>query len=279
MPCSPTLSCYAILCLHTTLLPADCSLLLYRQVPALHAHQGHLPPRTQVIAVENELKQQQSRQDLAALLRSIQEHERSKLQLTMSLHALRQAHREQMFTWQNPPDPAADADAVGNEPAVHSHAGHRPGCIGCSEQTCSNPAQKVTRAEYEAAVGEAQLQLDNTVRGINEVRGLPGVLPGWVRPLLLTHWHCCAWEGRLSVAPVPGIAAASSSGAACLYRLPSGSAQACDPCTMRAALLRMPVNTHCTRVQHCYIPCLLSTAPPPLPHCRSLRSCAMQWRS
>jgi hypothetical protein len=65
---------------------------------------------------------------------------------------------------------------VGNEPVRpkqqqhhhHEHQHQEQSCGGCSEQSCSNPAQRVTRAEYEAAVAEAQLQLDAAVHAINE---------------------------------------------------------------------------------------------------------------
>lgn len=78
-----------------------------------------------VIAVETALRDALGRADLAAVLRRVQEAERSKLRLTVSHHALRRAHALLSFSWQHesePEDPAAVATTLAADGAAAAAA-------------------------------------------------------------------------------------------------------------------------------------------------------------
>jgi hypothetical protein len=86
----------------------------------------------QVIAIEQALAGPLGQPQAAELLRSLQENEREKLQLTLSLQALKAAHEHQRFSWQA--EEGADAAGVG-------WPGHVCG-VGCSHQ---GPADEPTQ--------------------------------------------------------------------------------------------------------------------------------------
>ncbi|KAG1666884.1 hypothetical protein FOA52_013517 [Chlamydomonas sp. UWO 241] len=128
----------------------------------------------QVIAVERALADEQGRADLARLLRRVQEGEREKLRLTLVLQALRSPHAIGAFSWQrvgdgedgedvDPLDPPAPPRwcGCGNRAAADApgHEGHGHGAAAPPEPT---------KAEWAAALREAQLELDGRVRGIND---------------------------------------------------------------------------------------------------------------
>lgn len=92
--------------------------------------------------------------DLAALLRQVQEQEREMLQSTLALQALRVARVHRRLGWQDGDDEGVGADG----PPQHSCGHHH--------HDCSPPAGP-TKAEYEAAVGEAIRSLQSTVTTIN----------------------------------------------------------------------------------------------------------------
>lgn len=127
----------------------------------------------QVIFAETCLKQELQRPDLAALLRVVQEQEREKLRLTLSLQSLKQALAFETFSWQH----EEDVDIL--EPKA-------PRTCGCSSAPALSPGQtqagshsahhshthdhaiaEPTEAEYNSAVKEAQLLLDEHIREIN----------------------------------------------------------------------------------------------------------------
>eukprot|EP00887_Chlorella_sp_A99_P003665 scaffold7.g3665.t1 len=94
------------------------------------------------------------RQDLAGLLRGVQEQERRKLELTLSLQALKAAHAQRRFSWQH--------EEAAEERGAHAH-GDECGA-GCAHGAVPEP----TQAEWEAAVREAYRELQATITSINE---------------------------------------------------------------------------------------------------------------
>lgn len=72
--------------------------------------------------MEAALRDQLQRPDLAALLRRVQEAERNKLQLTVSLQSLKRAHALSSFSWQRHPD-APSAAAAADMPSIRSVSG------------------------------------------------------------------------------------------------------------------------------------------------------------
>lgn len=93
--------------------------------------------------------------DLASLLRQVQEQEREKLQSTLALQALRAARVHQRLPWENAGDEGVGAEA--STTCTHHHA-HGHACA---------PPPAPTKAEYEAALGEAIRSLQSTVTTIN----------------------------------------------------------------------------------------------------------------
>lgn len=96
--------------------------------------------------------------DLAALLRQVQEQEREKLQSTLALQALRAARAHKRLGWQD-----GDDEGVGAENTPHCAGHHHHSEAG---HACSPPAAP-SKAEYEAALGEAIRSLQSTVTTIN----------------------------------------------------------------------------------------------------------------
>lgn len=107
----------------------------------------------QVRAAEAGLREA-GRQDLAGLLRGVQEQERRKLELTLSLQALKAAHAQRRFSWQH--------EEAAEERGAHAH-GDECGA-GCAHGAVPEP----TQAEWEAAVREAYRELQATITSINE---------------------------------------------------------------------------------------------------------------
>lgn len=96
--------------------------------------------------------------DLAQLLRQVQEQEREKLQSTLALQALRAARVHKRLGWEDDADEGLGAQSASHVCGHHHHAdGH----------ACSPPAAP-TKAEYEAALSEAIRSLQSTVTTINE---------------------------------------------------------------------------------------------------------------
>eukprot|EP00877_Chromochloris_zofingiensis_P007611 jgi/Chrzof1/3102/Cz12g12030.t1 len=91
-----------------------------------------------VIAVENCLRDDVSRSDLTALLRSVQSHEKNKLQLTLSLQALKAAHAAGRFSWQQ--QGGGDDSDVGH--ASDQNHGDHPAGPGQSSVTAGSDDQR-----------------------------------------------------------------------------------------------------------------------------------------
>ncbi len=91
----------------------------------------------QVRALEQQLGGPLAQPQAAELLRALQERERDKLQLTLSLQALKAAHAHGNFSWQ-----AEEAAAGGEE---SGGAGHVCG-MGCSHEGPADEPTQVRRA-------------------------------------------------------------------------------------------------------------------------------------
>jgi hypothetical protein len=111
-----------------------------------------------VVALEATLLNPLSRHDLAALLRSVQEGEREKLQLTLAVQSLRALKEREQPAWRGVGSAGENPDAVGATP---SHV-CGSGCGHAKEISAS-------KAEVEAALGESVRALEAAVVGINDV--------------------------------------------------------------------------------------------------------------
>jgi hypothetical protein len=95
--------------------------------------------------------------ELAQLVRCIQDNERVKLQLTLTLQKLQQAEKWQTFSWQQPVDP--DEDIL--EP--------KKGCGCLHPHNEGEPhVPEPTELEFHNALKEATLMMDETNCKINE---------------------------------------------------------------------------------------------------------------
>jgi hypothetical protein len=99
-----------------------------------------------VLALEARLRGPLAAAPAADALRAVQGLERQKLQITLSLHALRSSLAHQRFSWQH-----------------EGHAG-----TGCSCAAAADEAGEPTQAEVEGACRESYQQLEACVRHIND---------------------------------------------------------------------------------------------------------------
>eukprot|EP00955_Chlamydomonas_euryale_P028846 304062-Chlamydomonas_euryale.AAC.15 len=88
----------------------------------------------------------------------LQEHEREKLMLTLTLQSLQQTYALQGFSWQR--DDADEVDVL--DPLAVRTCACRQGHHGHASQP------EPTEAEFNAAVREAQVALDDHINSINE---------------------------------------------------------------------------------------------------------------
>lgn len=97
---------------------------------------------------------QHGRDDLALLLRQVQEGEREKLEISLSLQALRTALAQGQFSWRT--DDAAAAGGVGapSNRCNHSERGH----------STQEPSQK----DMDEAISECIKTLESVVQQIND---------------------------------------------------------------------------------------------------------------
>ena len=95
----------------------------------------------QVITLEQELAGTLQCPQAAELLREVQQAEREKLQLTLSLQALRAAHAHKRFSWQVEEEAEAAAAAMG----LMGWPGHICS-IGCNHQSPDNEPTQVPPA-------------------------------------------------------------------------------------------------------------------------------------
>eukprot|EP00798_Chlamydomonas_sp_ICE-L_P016197 gene16198-22360_t len=111
-----------------------------------------------------DLLRSHNRLDLVDLFRGVQEHERDKFKLELSLLALRQAHAFEVFSWQHEDEGIEGAGGCSHEhhaTCAHAHHGASPqGALAVGE---------ATKAEFDAAVLEATLAIDKTVLDINGI--------------------------------------------------------------------------------------------------------------
>ncbi|KAL6749892.1 DNA repair REX1-B-domain-containing protein [Haematococcus lacustris] len=146
-----------------------------------------------VRGVEAELRADQEeggagRPDLAGLLRRVQDSEREKLRLTLSLQSLRTAAAFRTFSWQHghaeggaglggghggplEPGHAPGPSAAGLQPdSLLLSKGHGHGCCGCGarEGAGGQEEEEPSEAEYTAAVQEALLLLDRCIADVND---------------------------------------------------------------------------------------------------------------
>lgn len=127
----------------------------------------------------------------ADLIRSLQEHEKTKLQMTCTLQVLKAAHATQEWAWQrnedatarfpsshtivNSTDPPAAPPAGGPEPEskfTPQGWGGRQVC-GCTNPGCTDenqdPAPEPTEQEFDGAIAEATQGIQAAVLGVNEI--------------------------------------------------------------------------------------------------------------
>ncbi|KAF5827357.1 hypothetical protein DUNSADRAFT_789, partial [Dunaliella salina] len=140
----------------------------------------------QARAVQAELRSRQ-REDLATFVEEIQGNERTKLQLTLSLQALKQAGAAGVFSWQkaplaegvgplgspavlagqsHPDEDEADPLEPGSACTQHHHHHHHHACTGGAP--CEPPPPEPTAEEYSNALQENIQQLDRCVASIND---------------------------------------------------------------------------------------------------------------
>jgi hypothetical protein len=110
-----------------------------------------------VLALEEKMKNENNRKDLATLIRTVQDNEREKLRLTLTLQTLRVSYANKAFSWQHQPPDEPDAFHEGHEMNINGH---------CS---CHQHAQEATEEEYHNAVDEAMVLLNNAITAIIEV--------------------------------------------------------------------------------------------------------------
>mmetsp|Transcript_36504 Transcript_36504/g.70033 ORF Transcript_36504/g.70033 Transcript_36504/m.70033 type:complete len:229 (-) Transcript_36504:318-1004(-) len=120
---------------------------------------------------------------LVEVIRSMQEYERTKLQMTCTLQVLKKAYNEQVWEWQQgevissdvhqrvyatpqsvPPAPATGSPAV--RPRALSKSWKRCSCKG---PNCTEQVEEPTQEEYFNAVSEATQGLEDVVNKVNEI--------------------------------------------------------------------------------------------------------------
>lgn len=114
------------------------------------------------------------RADLAALLREVQAAERRRLELSLSLQALRAARSLRRFSWQQEPGGEDAADTgIGADScstcSMHGTHGHTSG-HSCGS-AASRPPPEPSKAEWEAAAAEAIKGLQECTMAINDAIG------------------------------------------------------------------------------------------------------------
>ncbi|CAD7698297.1 unnamed protein product [Ostreobium quekettii] len=123
-----------------------------------------------VIAIEATLRKESHAHDVADILRRVQEGERDKLRLTLSLQALKRVHAFRGFSWQRD----NEGNEVDHECGVHgTDITERMGSLnlmgsvsvsGVGPGGNSEPSEQ----EYKMAVGEATQHLEKAVIRIND---------------------------------------------------------------------------------------------------------------
>lgn len=122
----------------------------------------------EVISIENSLRAISSAIDCADLLRVVQEGEKEKLRLTVSLQALRKVYEFGGFDWQRTDDyPYSeffDSYQVDEDVATRIARINLAGAVSNIDVATT----KLTETEYKLAVGEATKLLEKVVNDINE---------------------------------------------------------------------------------------------------------------
>ncbi|GAX77542.1 hypothetical protein CEUSTIGMA_g4986.t1 [Chlamydomonas eustigma] len=119
----------------------------------------------QVRLIETGLLAVHDREDLAKLIRTIQDHEREKLRLTLTLNSLKSAFEFKTFTWQQEEDADILESSSQQRTCACCPGPHADGTGGSGQPAALEP----TESEYTLAVQDAQLTLNDHVMGINEV--------------------------------------------------------------------------------------------------------------
>lgn len=118
-----------------------------------------------VLAVEATLRDILARPDVADLCRTVQNAERRKLELTLTLQAVRAAVEQERFEWLRGGDHGVGAEdaaaAVG-----HDH-GHGHSCGACGVSAADVPPEP-TEAEVRGATREGTQEMEACVNTINE---------------------------------------------------------------------------------------------------------------
>ena len=117
-----------------------------------------------ILAVETTLRDHFNSPDIANLCRTVQTAERRKLELTLTMQAMRSAVEQGRFEWQHGDHGVGAEGADGDH--VHGHGnGHSCGaCGGSSADVTSEP----TEAEIKGASKEGTREMDKCVELINE---------------------------------------------------------------------------------------------------------------
>lgn len=109
---------------------------------------------------------------LAGALERLQGHERSKLEMTVTLQSLRRAEASNVFHWQGA---GADQGGGGFDPLdphpnqLYAPGGHRCGGAGAGPAGHAGPAPaEPTEAEFRGAIAELIRGLQSTIESIRE---------------------------------------------------------------------------------------------------------------
>ena len=118
------------------------------------------------LAVESALKDELHRADIANIVRTVQNQERRKLELTLGQQALRAAVEQHRFSWQH-----GDRSAIGGEAGccshVHGHV-HDAACGGGEETLPSAAPVEPSEADIKGATKESTQELQLCIEAIND---------------------------------------------------------------------------------------------------------------
>ena len=122
-----------------------------------------------VIAVERRLSEEYGASDIADIIRNVQEVERDKLRVTLSLQALRKVYEFRGFSWQRD-DYAAKSghDCAGHGDMTARMAFMNLAGTALGSSACRGAVGEPTEGEYKLAVAEAIQHLEKAINQIND---------------------------------------------------------------------------------------------------------------